>query len=164
MPGERKIWQCRWPRLPHKAEPLISLVHQWTLEMHRRSAAGGEFLSTSKSLSLRAAAFGHVSCFTFWAAAIVKLSMSQEPYRAQKHQRDHAQHAKEMGTLEKSSQGLYGPAFPCLTYLPPSQLEKPHLSASLFPRWASIMRGLFNGASGKQLIIFISLFRSSISA
>lgn len=106
--------------------------------MHRRTAAGGEFLSTSKSLFLSAAAFGHVSCFTFWAAAILKLLMNQELYRTWQHQRDHAQHAKETVTLEQRRQGLYCLALPCLAYLPPSQLEKPHLSASLFPCWASI--------------------------
>lgn len=80
--------------------------------MHRRTAAGGEFLSTSESLFLSAAAFGYVSCFMFWAAAILKLLMNQELYRTWQHQRDHAQHTKEMGTLEQRRQGLYCLALP----------------------------------------------------
>lgn len=103
IPRERKTWQHHYPCLPHKPELLIPLIHQWTLEMHRRNAAGGEFLSTSKSLFLSAAAFGHVSRLTFWAAAILKLLMNQDLHMARQHQRDHAQHTKETGTLGQRS-------------------------------------------------------------
>lgn len=103
IPRERKTWQHCYSRLPHKPVPLVSLIHQQTLERHRHSAAGGEFLSASKSLFFSAAAFGHVSCLTFWAAAILKLSMNEELHMARQQQRDHAQHTKETGTLGQRS-------------------------------------------------------------
>lgn len=137
--------------------------------MHGHSAVGGEFLSTSKSFFLSAAAFGHVSGFTFWAAAILKLSMNQELYRTRQHQRDHAQHAKETGTLGQRSQRLYCLALPRLALpklsTPQSAGETTSLciSVSLLGFYLVSVRGLLSGAPGRQLIIFISLFRSLIS-
>lgn len=57
-------------------------------------------------------------------------------------------------------------ALSCLAYLPTSQVEKRHLciSVSLLDLYLASMTSLLSWPSGRKLIIFISLFQSSLSA
>lgn len=119
-------------------------------------------LQRAFSLVLQSLGMFHASCFVLL------------PYSSSQWIRSCTGHSSSKGTMLSmprrqvlwDSGARVSTALSCLAYLPTSQVEKPHLciSVSLLDICLASMTSLLSGPSGRKLIIFISLFQSSLSA